>query len=612
MGRYSSSSDATAVGDEELLAALTGVEQRWLALCRAAVESGDTADLLDTRAAEVLATQSRSRWQRDSEDLLLDEEGDGSADSDRLAADFSAARAMAAMAGAVAAATPVEDACAIFLDHGDRAGLHSTGSQLVSADSPIIRGDARTREIALHLLAAVSSPSRGHCILLALELADRRPPTRRVAHAPVLFAGYTAGAPHGEMGWLRVELLGHGPSGLHPDPARMGFLQSDAEFTDGLAEAWNSSRLAESDACAVWSIALEQGAPANAIVGGSIAAALAVLLDDLAPRYRMLRPVRPRKLDPRCAVTAGLVDGDLRPVRGYAAKLEVARRHSLRVVVAADAHETATREAPHDFADRVAAAATLADAIRAARTGINHRLWLILAAVAVVVDTVVGIGVQSARVRAAHQIERAESASWFYASVSRLVEGRDPAFAQQLALTALHTHDTLPARSALLDSTARNTPLRIVPPGLRAPVAFEEASQLAAGANGDLFAVGAADGTVQIPASTMSARAGCRAWTPVWDICVVWRQPRRTGCCWPRATRASGCGVWPIPRERRVCATCPWTVTRRGAPRSRRAAVSSRSAVATARCSSGSSPTTRRWCGGPNSRSRAAWNRSSR
>lgn len=516
MGRDSSDSDSDGTGDgvEEKLDALTGAEQRWLAICRAAVAEGPhaTSALLDSPEADVLAWQSRAVWHRDSEDGLLHEEGDGSSETGRLAADFSAARAMGALAGALTGSMPIEEGCAIHREHADRAGLYSAGSQLVSADSPIIRGDARLREIVLRLLGSSPSPSRGYGILLALELAGRRPPTRQVARTPVLFAGYTAAGRHGEMGLLRVELLDHGPSGLHPDPARMGFLQADDEFTDGLAEAWNGSRLADSDACVVWSITVGRGAPANAIVGGSIAAAVGVVLDDLSPRHRVLRYVRPRKLDRHCAVTAGLADGKLTPVSGYADKLEVAQRHSLRVVVAADAHAIAAREAPHHFDEQIAAAATLDEAIRLARTRINHRLWMVLAAVLVVISTVAGVGIQSARVRAVHADEQARSDSWFYASVSRLVEGRDPAFAQQLALAAYHTRDTLPARSALLDSTSLNTPIRIAAPASYEPTAIEDAPQLAAGADGDVFATGEGDGTIRL---TRVDDVGAKSWPPV-------------------------------------------------------------------------------------------------
>ncbi|WP_159080481.1 WD40 repeat domain-containing protein [Nocardia suismassiliense] len=504
---------SSAKEDDALLAELTGAQQLWLAQCREATTTGAaaTTELLGTsRETGVLARRSLATWKRvarttsgadGTDEAILEEESERpDLREDSITADVSAARAMAVIAHALTGAVDVTEACATFLAHADRAGLHSVGTQLMPAGTFVTSDSVPLRDIALHLLGQGSEPARGYGILVALEIAGRRPMTLRVTDIRVLFASYGNGGRSGEAGILHLEQVHKGPSGLHADPAVMGFLQADEAFTDSLAEAWRTSRLADSDACVLWSVTLERGTPANVITGASMAAALAVALDDLAPRRQRLRQLRPRRLDPACAVTAGLSGTTLTAVTGYADKLKAAQQHSLRVIVATDALTTATQQAPAHYSDRITAAGTVAEAIRCARTRINHALWVVLVAAVVVVAAVTGTVTKFVHMRHEAAVAQAEDRSRLYANVSRYAREVDPAIAQQLALAAYRTRDTADARSALLESTATNTPIRIAPGNAngRGMVFLSDSPQLATSPGGDMVAVGEGDGTVEL------------------------------------------------------------------------------------------------------------------
>ncbi|WP_216915972.1 WD40 repeat domain-containing protein [Nocardia noduli] len=502
--------------EENVLEALTGAQQRWIVLCRrAVVDGGDaTAALMgDTPETRVLAQRSRATWRRttaeafsslDEGDLLeLEAEFPDPGDA-RLPADLSAARATAAIANALTGAMPVDEACAVFLAHTERAGLHSTGTQLMPASAANSDNES-LNALILALLGHGGAPARGYGILVALELAVARPPRRRSTHTRVLFATYSGRG--GEVGTLRLEQLKHGPSGLHPDPARMGFLQADPAFTDSFSAAWSISHLADTDACVLWSVTLERGTPANAIVGSSMAAALAVALDDLAPRHQLLRQLRPRRLDPRCAVTAGL-DGDtLTPVTGYGDKLAAAQKHSLRVIVAAAGCDAAIQSAPHDFTDRVLGAHTVGDAIRHTRTRLNYKLWAAVLIVVLGITAVTGTVLKFAELREESARAQARAHASLFASVSQLARDRDPATARQIALAAYRTHDGEDTRSALLDSTSTNAPIQLATKP--APLAFiDDGPQLATTPDGDLLALGRDDGTVDLARVTETGVIG--------------------------------------------------------------------------------------------------------
>ncbi|MEV0684801.1 hypothetical protein AB0I35_13150 [Nocardia sp. NPDC050378] len=486
--------------DDALLSELTGAPQRWLALCREAVAEGPEAarGLLDLRRETgVLARHSLARWKHleAGDDPLEEESENPDLEGDRVTADVSAAHAVAALAQALTGARDIAEACAVFLRHTERAGLHSAGTQLLPA-GPITGGDDPLAEVVLHLLGQGGRPSRGYGIVTALELAGRRPPTVRTTRVSVLFVDI-GGA--GRVGVLRLEQVREGPSGLHPDPAAMSFLQADREFTDSLARAWEVSRPAATGACVLWSVTGAGRAPENDINGASMAAAVAVALDDLAPRHQLVRWLRVRRLDPACAVTAGLSETELTPVGGYAGKLAAAQRASLRVVVAATGYEEARRQAPENFLDRIAAAATVTEAVSRTRSRPNLALWLVSVAGVLAVLLAVLSATGLARVRAENAAARAESNSRLFAGVARGGADFDPALSQLVALAAVRTSATTDARSALLEFSALGTPIRILPgvsgDGVSAGI---DPPRLATSVGGDMIAIGNGDGTVQL------------------------------------------------------------------------------------------------------------------
>ncbi|MGY0500969.1 WD40 repeat domain-containing protein [Nocardia sp. FBN12] len=487
--------------DDAVLIELTGAPQRWLALCRDAVAAGPEAarQLLEhRRETGVLARQSLARWKDLAADDLLEEEAeDPDAQGRRITADLSAARAMAVLAQALTGSTGTDEACEAFLDHAERAGLISVGTQLLPAGIPITSEDAPLGDIVRHLLGQGGRAARGYAIMSALELAGHRLPVVRSSRISVLFLNFRGG---GEVGVLRLDQVRGGPSGLHPDPARMGFLQADREFTDSLEKAWQISRSATTDACVLWSVSIHGSAPANDINGASMGAAIAVALDDLAPRHAVLRTLRPRRLDPACAVTAGLSGTDLTAVGGYAGKLSAAQRSSLRVVVASAAYREAADEAPQNYADRISAARTVTEAIARTRTRANLALWLVSVAAALAVLLAVVSVTELVGLRIENAAARAESNSRLFAGVARGGGNLNPALSQQIALAAYRTAPTEEARSALLENTATNAPIRISPGVVlgRGVVFDPDAPRLATTPQGDLIAIGEGDGTVEL------------------------------------------------------------------------------------------------------------------
>ncbi|MFD3743021.1 WD40 repeat domain-containing protein [Nocardia sp. NPDC058633] len=499
--------------DDALLVELTGAPQRWLALCRDAVAAGpDDAHrlLLHRRETGVLARQSLARWKNlaADDDPLEEEAEDPDAQGRRITADLSAARAMAVLAQALTGALDTDDACETFLDHAERAGLTSVGTQLLPAGTPITGADAPLGDIVRHLLGQGGRPARGYAIMAALELAGHTLPVVRSSRISVLFLNFGGG---GEVGVLRLDQVRGGPSGLHPDPARMSFLQADREFTDSLDSAWRISRLAATDACVRWSVSTHGSAPANDINGASMGAAIAVALDDLAPRHALLRRLRPRRLDPECAVTAGLSGANLTAVGGYAGKLTAAQRSSLRVVVASEAFREAAEKAPQNYADRISAARTVTEAIARTRTRANLALWIASVAAGLAVLLAVVSVTNLVQLRNENAVARAESSSRLFAGVARGGGSLNPALSQQIALAAYRTAATEEARSALLENTATNAPIRISPGVVlgRGVVFDPDAPRIATTARGDLIAIGEGDGTVELVRVT---EAGVDRW----------------------------------------------------------------------------------------------------
>ncbi|KAF0847071.1 WD40 repeat domain-containing protein [Nocardia caishijiensis] len=460
---------SSTTSDEQFLRQLTGASQHWLALCRSSVGSGSAGALLadGSREARVLIEQSRSSWAETEPAAVLDDPDDLLADEPEPTAangvanpEYSAARALAALARGLTGAAEIHTACGEFLAHTDRAGLSSVGSLLMGAGTPATADPGRSTEVVLELLRRGESPARGYAVLMVLELGGRRPARLAESRIRVAFSTFLADGHVGEIGTLRLELLADGPSGLHPDPARMHFLHTDAAFTDGLAAAWAVSSLERTGSCVVWSIELDNGAPANGVRGGSLAAALAVALDDLAPRRRRFRSLRPWRIDPNCVVSAGLSGRDLTVVRGYPAKVAAARERRMRVVVAADAYEEAGRQGEERYPG-LRPAATVGEAIREARSKVNRRLYATVALVVALAASTVFAGIEAWAAESRLRAERTASQAQMMAAAAAGLQHTDSALAQQLAVAAYRTDDTVDTRSRLLETTALDAPIRV-------------------------------------------------------------------------------------------------------------------------------------------------------
>ena len=197
-------------------------------------------------------------------------------------------------------------------------------------------------DLVLNVLHGIDSPATGFVDLLVKFLMGDFPErSGRPVQLPVLLEVRNAsdqndlnrtGLETGLGALLRLERLREGPPGLYADPRTMTFTQCDQNFKSALEEAWRISGLAGTGACVVW--ALFDGDDILDRVGGSsMGAAFAVGLDDLAPRTRIRRMLRLKKLDPTCAVTGQLSGRKILPVKGYEGKLRAAARNRWRVVV---------------------------------------------------------------------------------------------------------------------------------------------------------------------------------------------------------------------------------------------------------------------------------------
>ncbi|MEU4596066.1 hypothetical protein [Nocardia sp. NPDC023988] len=375
-GPTGAADDLSHLPDHVVLDMLVGAQQHWLRCCRAAVLAGGTTArelLAPRRETEVLARASLARWKSLDEDELLAEEAESPSDHGRRdTAELSAARALGALACALAGVSDTGSAVQRLLTHAERANLYSTPSS-TTADVPIGAGQNELASVLGHLTEHRDHPAHGFTTLAALELAGHRPVTLHTSAIRVLFVDAYG---QGHVAVLELAQVDGGPSGLHPDPARMSFLQADAEFHDALVDAWQVSRIAGTEASVLWSLTLEGGAPVNDISGASSGAAFAVALDYLMSRGRVVR----RRIDPSCAITAGLAGDQLTEVGGYRGKLLAAQSHSLRVIVAADGFDEALEVAPTGFTGRLTAAHTIDDAIRNSRTHLGYLLWTAVAA----------------------------------------------------------------------------------------------------------------------------------------------------------------------------------------------------------------------------------------
>ncbi|MRH93483.1 hypothetical protein GFY24_39795 [Nocardia sp. SYP-A9097] len=477
------SAAARAIARQQLATALTGNDQRWRRICQQAVADGAHATLAllaagSTEAAALASTRNMPQhsgaavlvrrtveeerlWLQpellDGETAPHPESASDSTDEAAapIAADLAAGLATAALAKGITGAWPVEHACAEFLRHADGSGLHSVGSQLISARDLEGVEDPRLLDVVLHLIRRTDSPARGYAIVAALDLAGLIPRKLRTTYVSVLFALRDADGHRGEAGTLKLIQLQHGPSGLHPDPARMSFLQADSKVTESLTAAWLTSSLAATDACVLWSVERDRRGPANAIHGGSMAAAIAVALDDLAPRWQRFRQLRPRRLDHKCAITAGLSGETLTGVTGYKEKFEAAQERGLRVVVAESELESARPQAPPGLIPL--GASTLREAVRRTRTKLNLRLYTVVTVTMLLVA--IGGGAFTMVQRAQHQSEIVSLAASLATRSSEL-SNSDSRMSALMALAADRLHPTEASRTAMLNAVQNNQSVR--------------------------------------------------------------------------------------------------------------------------------------------------------
>lgn len=463
-----SESEAQSAGDAaQLYDALVGADQRLITLMRNALaaEDEDIEALLEPGTAEYSAllrfsAETPSGHDDLSEAELLEPKDETTSEA------LTTALAIRNLARGLAGALGAEEACAAFLTDSASSGLESVGAALVSPSAPYRSGSNQAlRNTLVHLIGRGDQPARGFAILMALELVGMRPKVIRAARVPVLFATSEGG----QAGTLTLSQLKGGPSGLHPDPASMAFLKADKAVVDSIAAAWAATRLAETDACLVWSITVGSGQPAKLVKGGSMGAAYAVALDDLAPRstslHRVLKRIpaveqslarllRPRTLATDCAVTAGLDGLNLTEVTGYGEKLAAAQQHSLRVVVSANRLQAARQEVPTGYPqDRVSGAATLADAIRLTRTVLNPALPVAVIS-AVIITAIVGVGGYFWR-ESALRSERTTVAASLATKANELVN-RDSRMSALLALAADRLDPTAASKNAMVNAIQNN------------------------------------------------------------------------------------------------------------------------------------------------------------
>jgi WD40 repeat protein len=293
--------------------------------------------------------------------------------------------------------------------------------------------------------AAPDAAAFGLLDLLVRALTGELPRRRREVQIPVLFDRRATGG----HGTLRLTLLDGGPPGLYPDPRAMLFLVADRRFAQALDVAWRTTGKSLAGRCVVWRLTAED-LPCDEVVGGSLGAAFGVALTDLARRTPP--PIRVRRLDRRCAITAGLEpDQRLSPVAGVPNKLEAAVRRRWRVILAGSSDREAIPE-PLIRDVRLRFADDLPAAVRLSRTRLNPAFVLIMIALLVAASGVTGGVLAAVRAsRAAHQGEVAAG----LLPAARDLRAVDPAGA--LLLEGLATRLGAPgARASLIRSALTN------------------------------------------------------------------------------------------------------------------------------------------------------------
>ncbi|SEG60422.1 WD domain-containing protein, G-beta repeat-containing protein [Thermomonospora echinospora] len=336
-----------------------------------------------------------------------------------------------------------------------------TGS--FNGDLGRVEGPPRVRRIAQLLDPLPGGPARSLVALQAWLLTGHRVRVRRTRGVGVLFD--TPGRRAGLAGRLEMSVLGGGPPGLFPDPRVMVAFGADPAFQDALTAAWQRHAGARrAMPCLVWRLSTDEPWDRR-VVGGSLGAAFAVLLDELLgpPARGRLRPLGPvagagRSLSrwlrlprERHAVTGTLTPGGcIGEVSGMPAKLEAAHRRRLLVIAPAANRHADPRTAEDDTLVWVS---TVRQARRRLYRYSRPRLAAVVAGLTAL-SAVAALGLYLGQVDATRH-ERDLSASRRLAGQSLAVGDNDPVLSQLLSVASWRMAPTPDARHAMLSALAR-------------------------------------------------------------------------------------------------------------------------------------------------------------
>jgi Tfp pilus assembly protein PilV len=450
---------------------LVGANQGWLKRCRAAASGNPTAlaELTDDNspAARALHTGVTRTAPAPTGDPL----------APLVSYDWQVAIALRSLTLALAGQLdPREGVDAIFR-LADQANLaHGAGTPTTSASADTTAEDAYPAGIDDAVTGVMREiRSRHHnqaspfVELLALDLSGNFPSTVDTITVPVVFAGDTrdalgpGGTGGGATGKLTLELLSGGPPGLHPNPGSMCFLRADSGFTASIGQAWACAPTRLKAACITWTLRLGTDAaqPVTSIIGGSLAAAVAVALNELTTHKWIRRSLQPRNLDPRCAITAAVADqtGALTGVTGLDRKVAAAADAKLRLIVADQDLDTA-QQTLHGNEVQIRGAATVHDATRLARGHLNGRFRTTIGAIALSV-LILGVGVtavgvtnqrHAAQQAAAQRVIESEQLTDRSADLLRT----NPQLAALTALAAYQTNPTPQTTTAMATAISYN------------------------------------------------------------------------------------------------------------------------------------------------------------
>lgn len=429
---------------------MVGREQAFTRRVAELVQCGDAHALADLYVAEGdsewealnSVPPARIKW-RDGSDLR---------ESGMTPPWCSAANAIVHLGRAVVEATAPDELLVAAFAHWERAACTSVGG------TDIVVADISTFGPALHgvvqvLRRGAAGPAAGFAVLMAAHLVDELPAVTRSVTVPVLVSRSKRGA----VATLQLQLRASGPTGLHPDPARMPFLITDTAFTDSIRTAWASSPLSRSSACVTWSVH-ERDQPCNDVYGPSLGAAFAVALDELHRCQRWWVP-RLRKFDPKWAVTGKLEqDRTISSVSDYREKMEAAASENLHVVLPAGSTDE-TSSLASQLSVPVKRVRTIDEAVAATRTQWDK--WVAAGIALVIIFVLFGAGTAiyaSSTQQAAREMAERGRVSSDLAARATTLRRTDPRVAGLLGLAAQRLDPTNPRavdaiRGVLADNT---------------------------------------------------------------------------------------------------------------------------------------------------------------